>query len=126
MCIRDRPIRWLAPFHHPVFIPFSDIKGWQQRWYWDSKSVELAFDKSPHLRVIMPRSQISWVSEQGAERIGISSERPSTGNWPYATQLMGIFSLIMVITLCIIIFAKADGDWAEMWNLLGQRHRDGF
>ncbi len=120
-----KPTRWLAPFHHPVFIPFTDIKGWQQRWYWDSKSVELAFDRAPHLRVIMPRSQISWVSEQGAESISISPEKPSTGNWPYATQLIGIFSLIMVITICVLVYIKADGDWAEIWSLLGRRHSDG-
>ncbi|WP_371396180.1 hypothetical protein [Fretibacter rubidus] len=114
-----KPIWWLAPFHNPVFIPFSDIKGWQQRWYWDSKSVELAFDQAPHLRIIMPKSQISWVSEQGAENIDVFPGKPNTGNWPYATQFMSILMLVIMVSFFVALYIKADGDWAEMLSLLG-------
>lgn len=113
-----KPIRWLAPFHNPVYIPFSDIKGWQQRWYWDSKSVELAFENAPHLRIIMPRSQISWISEHGDEAIDISPEKPSTGNYPYATQFMSILMLVIMVSFFVALYFKADGDWAEMLSLL--------
>ena len=30
-------------FCESLFIPYSAIKGWQQQWYLDSKSVELEF-----------------------------------------------------------------------------------
>lgn len=116
-----KPMPWLAPFHAPVFIPFSDIKGWQQKWYWDSKSVELELAQAPHLRIIMPKSQISWIANQGADEIEISPERPKTGNYPYATQSIAIFSLFILITVLVVLFIKADGDWTEMWFLLGPK-----
>jgi len=114
-----KPIRWLAPFHRPIFVPFTDIEGWQQRWYWDAKSVELSFTKAPSLRTIMPASQISWISAQGSPDIKVSREYPSTGNWPYATQLTAICMLVMTVSLCVALYIKADGDWAEMLSLLG-------
>ena len=114
-----KPIPWLAPFHDPVFIPFSDIKGWQQKWYWDSKSVELELVQAPHLRIIMPQSQISWIANQGANKIEVSQEKPKTDNYPYATQFISIFMLLTMISLLVALYVKADGDWAEMWFLLG-------
>lgn len=118
-----KPIRWLAPFHRPIFVPFTDIEGWQQRWYWDAKSVELSFVKAPSLRTIMPSSQIAWVSAQGAAGIDISPDKPDTGNWPYATQLIAIVALLQVITLCVFLYVKADGDWAQIWSMLGPNNR---
>lgn len=114
-----KPIRSLSPFHRPIFVPFADIEGWQQRWYWDAKSVELSFIKVPSLRTIMPASQIAWVSAQGGPDIDISPEKPDTGNWPYATQLIAIFALFQLITVCVVLYVKADGDWTQMWSMLG-------
>jgi len=97
-----KPIPWLAPFHSPVFIPFGDIKGWQQKWYWDGPSVELVFSKTPALQIIMPAKQIDWISSQQPGEIPLSAEVSPRTNWPWATQAMAFVSLFMVVTVIAI------------------------
>lgn len=121
--IRFMPL--LVPFHDPIFVPYEDIEGWQQHWYVDAKSVELSFKKVPDLRIIMPSSQIDLIAAQGFANIDISLDEPSTGNWPYARFFSAIFLLTMMILLLVAAYIKADGDWSEMWSLLGPGKRGG-
>lgn len=120
-----RFIRLLAPFHDPIFVPYQDIKGWQQIWYINAKSVELSFAKLPELRIIMPASQIAWIAKQGFANIDIAPEKPPTGNWPYATYISAMVLAAMAMTVLVISYIKADGDWAEMWHLLSRRGYNG-
>lgn len=104
--IRFMPI--LGAFHDPIFVPYKDIEGWQQKWYINAKSVELSFDKKSNLRIIMPKSQIDWIAAQGFANIDISPEAPPTGNWPYATYFSAILSLVLVLGVLLGAFLKAD------------------
>ena len=120
--IRFMPI--LGAFHDPIFVPYEDIKGWHQTWYINAKSVELSFAKIPELRIILPASQVAWIAAQGYGNIPVSPEKPPTNNWPYATYFSALILFAMSIALCIGIYIKADGDWAEIWSLLGPTHRN--
>jgi len=101
-----KPIRCLAPFHAPVFIPFSDIKGWKQSWYWDGASTELMFARAPELQMIMPETQVKWISSIGSAGVTLSEDYVPRANWPHATQAMAVMSLCMVITLIAILLLK--------------------
>lgn len=39
--IAFRPNRILRPFQPPIFIPYTDIQGWDQNWYLDARFTEL-------------------------------------------------------------------------------------
>lgn len=119
--IRFMPI--FAAFHRPIFVPYKDIEGWQQNWYINAKSVELSFKQEPDLRIIMPARQVSWIAEQGFANINISSEKPPTGNWPYGAFFGAMALLCIALAMCVALYVKADGDWAEMWTLLGPGER---
>ncbi len=51
-------------FHKPLFIPFSEIKGWKQFWYLNAKSYELELESAPDVKpaiagiVSTPRKRI--------------------------------------------------------------------
>ena len=97
-----RPSRIFLPFQKPIFVPYEDIRGWQQNWYIDGKSIELAFRKTPEMRLIMPKDQVEWILEKSQVNLPISKDRPETGNWPYLTF---IYSAVMgAATLGLIIF----------------------
>lgn len=119
--IRFMPI--LGIFHDPIFVPFKDIEGWQQKWYINAKSIELCFKKRPDLRIIMPASQVAWIAEQGFANISINPERPPTGNWPYVSFISAMILLALAIAVCITVYVKADGNWVEIWSLLGPGER---
>jgi len=121
--IRFMPI--LGAFHDPIFVPYADIKGWRQKWYIDAKSVELCFKKTPDLRIIMPKSQIDWIAEQGFANIAVSDKPPPTGNWPYATFFAAIILLALMIGTLAAAYLTADGDWGKMLSLLGPGNRGG-
>ena len=96
-----RPSRILLPFQKPIFIPYEDVQGWQQFWYIDGKSIELAFRKTPEMRLIMPKEQVEWIAEHSQVNLPISNDRPDTGNWPYVTfiysAIMGLATLGLMI-----------------------------
>lgn len=101
-----KPIRWLCPFHAPVFIPFSDIKGWKQSWYWDGASTELMFSGAPHLQMIMPETQVKWISSIEPAGVILSEEYVPRSNWPHATQAIAVMSLLMVVSLIAMLLLK--------------------
>jgi hypothetical protein len=96
-----RPNRFLVPFHRPIFVPYTDIQGWDQSWYLNAKSAELSFQKAPHMRLIMPRKQADWMLAFGGDAARISDERPPHGTRPWRTQLsallLGAASLFVLI-----------------------------
>lgn len=61
-------------FHKPLFIPYSEIKGWQQFWYLNSKSYELEFLSAPDVKLVMPASQVKWLREKSRGQMAVVSE----------------------------------------------------
>ena len=53
-----------SAFHTPLFIPFNEIKAWDQKWYINSDSVELDFPSAPEVKIILPKDQVDWIYRQ--------------------------------------------------------------
>ena len=101
-----RPNPFLKPFQEPVFIPYAEIRGWDQPWYLDAKSTELSFSKAPQMRMIMPREQVEWMlslDADGAARI--SDARPPHGTRPWLTSaaalVLGAAALVVIVVLLV-------------------------
>lgn len=97
--------RFLAPFHPAIFVPYGDIRGWDQGWYLDAKSTELTFSKAPASRLIMPRKQVEWMLQLDPGAARISQDRPPHGTRPWATfvlaLVMGAMGLILIVALAV-------------------------
>ncbi|MDB2438522.1 hypothetical protein N9W89_07375 [Hellea sp.] len=103
-----RPLPWLVPFQKPIFIPISDIQGWQQKWYLNAKSVELAFRKIPEMRLIMPAKDVEWIMSKTQGRVSVSEDFPAHGNWPWFTYAYALFGLFMVGTVIFMMATNPD------------------
>ncbi len=100
--LRLSPI--FAPFHAPIFIPYTDIQGWKQIWYVNADSVELAFSKLPDMRLIMPADQVDWIKAGTTHApIEISDTRPAHGHWPSVSYAAAIASGVMAIGLIVFL-----------------------
>lgn len=86
-----KPLWFLAPFHEPLFIPYEDIKGWDQHWYLDDKSVELEFIRAPEVKLLMAASELKWIREFAGNRVDIKEIRSPYNAKPslfYALNLL--------------------------------------
>lgn len=92
----------LAPFHAPVFVPHSDIKGWKQNWYINSDSVELAFARTPDMQLIMPASQMNWISAATNGQVSVSSDPVPNKNWPTYTFLLAVGMGVMAVLVMVM------------------------
>ena len=102
-----RPSRIFAPFHPPIFIPYTDIEGWSQQWYINAKSAELSFRKAPHMRMIMPRDQVEWMFSLTGLAAPLSAARPPHGKWPSLTFVAALSGGIMAVA--VFTFGLAAG-----------------
>ncbi len=102
--MRMNPV--LAPFHRPVFIPFSDISFWSQKWFIDAKSVELSFAKVPQMRIIMPAEQMDWVAQVSGDAVSMSPDRPPHGQWPYASFAIAVIFGVWAVGLIILLLFR--------------------
>jgi hypothetical protein len=94
-----RPSRIFAPFHAPIFIPYTDIEGWSQQWYINAKSAELSFRKAPGMRMIMPRDQVEWMFSLTGLPAPVSAARPPHGKWPSLTFIAALSGGIMAVAV---------------------------
>lgn len=101
-----RPNRFLVPFHPPIFIPFEDIRGWDQRWYLDARSTELSFRKTPHMRVIMPQKQVEWMIAGACKPVPVSSARPPHGTRPWLTHYLALGSGGLAVMMIAALIAR--------------------
>lgn len=105
IALRPNPI--LVPFQSPVFIPYTDIEGWDQSWYLDAKSTELSFRKAPQMRMIMPRKQVEWMLSLAGDAAQISEARPPHGAGPVLSGAMAVAAGVMAIA--VFVFALVTG-----------------
>lgn len=100
-----RPSRIFAPFHPPIFIPYTDIEGWSQQWYINAKSAELSLRKAPGMRMIMPREQVEWMFSLTGLPTPVSAARPPHGKWPsltFVAALSGGVVAVVVFTFGLV------------------------
>lgn len=95
-------------FHAPLFIPFNQIKAWNQDWYINAESVELEFPNAPEVKIIMPKDQIDWIHEQSRGGIDIpmnaSPNQTDIGLWKALAACY-----IGMTVLAVLFFG---GQWA--------------
>ncbi|MCP5081637.1 MAG: hypothetical protein GY948_08070 [Alphaproteobacteria bacterium] len=101
-------LRILPPFsffHKPLFIPYSEIKGWTQLWYLNSKSYELEFQSAPNVKLVMPASQIKWLQEKSQGQMEVinkhSRHKQRPNIWYAIIILQGLmgFGLLLYLVL---------------------------
>ena len=61
-------------FHKPLFIPYSEIRGWNQFWYVNARSLELEFISAPDVKLVMPASQVKWIQNKSRGQIELTGE----------------------------------------------------
>lgn len=95
-------------FHKPLFIPFSEIKGWKQIWYLNAKSVELEFQSAPEVKLVMPASQVKWLQEKSGGQLALAQEHSPHKQRPNIWYAILIVQAIMAIGLAYYLVL---GDW---------------
>lgn len=92
-----RVMRIFSAFHEPLFVPYSDIKGWRTTWYLNAKSSELEFRRSPDVKVILPTEDAEWIKGYARGTMMLRDIRPAHGNvgrgWHAFTVLHLIYCL---------------------------------
>lgn len=83
-----RPLAW---FQKPIFIPYSDIEGWNQTWYPSTRSVELRLHPLPDVKLVMPLKQVEWIREFSGNRLHYKNEKSPYGERP---RIIGFFAWI--------------------------------
>ncbi len=76
-------LRLLAPFslfHTPLFIPYSDIRGWGTTWYLNARSTELEFRQAPKVKLVMSADQAEWIKSHAGHKMTLRETSPPTGN----------------------------------------------
>lgn len=106
-------LRILPPFsifHAPIFIPFTDIIGWNQQWYLNSKSVEIEFLRAPNVKFVMPLSQIEWLYEGSKGQFELTDKCS-----PYQQRPVIWYTIIIAMGILTAILAAAVlySQWAR-------------
>lgn len=99
-------LRMLKPFslfHTPMFIPYSDIRGWKTTWYLNAKSTELELLNAPDVKIIMPTEQVSWIRELVSEKMSLSDASPPEGNAGRGAHLFAKIHAIIGIAMAASI-----------------------
>ncbi len=92
-------------FHKPLFIPFSEIKGWKQFWYLNSKSYELELQSAPDVKLVMPASQVKWLQKTSQGKMEVINEhsphkqRPNI--WYAILLLQGLMAFGLLLYLIL-------------------------
>lgn len=95
-------------FHTPLFVPFDQIKAWNQDWYINADSVELEFPNAPEVKIIMPKDQIDWIHEQS--RGGLAMPMDASPNQTDIGLWKALAGFYIGMTILAILFY--GGRWA--------------
>lgn len=94
----------ISYFCRPLFIPYRDIRGWNQTWYLNAKTVELELARAPEVKIAMPHDQLEWI--RSTEGKGISmTNKPSPHHakpkiWHAYTI---VSSTVMIVTVLFLL-----------------------
>lgn len=81
----------------PLFIPYGDIKGWNQSWYLNAESVELELKNATEVKLVMPRSEIDWIKSFGGKTVNIDDVQSPNKDKPVIWHTFLVFWPIFVI-----------------------------
>lgn len=94
-------------FCEPLYIPFKEIKGWQQSWYLDSKSVELEFARVPEIKMVMPADQVEWMRKRAGQQLTIRAEPTPHKDKPVFWYYFVLIQSAMIIG--VVTWMLVDG-----------------
>jgi hypothetical protein len=87
-------------FHEPLFVPYSDIRGWRTTWYLDAPSSELEFRRAPEVKMVLPTDDAEWIRSHAGHEMFLRDVNPPQGNagrgWHAFTVAYLFASLAMV------------------------------
>lgn len=93
-------LRLIPPFslfQKPLFIPYREVKGWDQFWYMNVKTIELEFASAPDIKLVMPAAQVKWLQESSQGQLYLTGQttphrqRPTV--WYAVIVLQGLMAL---------------------------------
>lgn len=68
-----------ALFHVPLFIPYSDINGWQTTWYLDASSTELELRRSAGVKLVVSTELAEWIQSFAGYKMLLRDTAPPRG-----------------------------------------------
>lgn len=87
-------------FHEPLFVPYSDIRGWRTTWYLNAASSELEFRHAPDIKMVLPTEDAEWIRSHAGHRMMLRDVSPPQGaagrRWHAVTVAYAFASLAMV------------------------------
>ena len=96
----------ISYFCRPLFIPFRDIRGWNQTWYINAKTVELELTGAPEVKIAMPRDQVEWIRTVGGKGITLINKPSPHNAKPKIWRAYIIVSSAMMIVTVVYILLK--------------------
>ncbi len=99
-----RLMRPFGFFYPPLFIPFSDIRGWDQFWYLNSKSVELQFSQIPELKMVMPTKQVEWIQKTAGISLDLADQTSPHKDKPTFWHAVTILLAMCTFGFCTLLF----------------------
>lgn len=100
----------LSLFCKPLFIPYSEIKGWKQFWYLNAKSIELEFRSAPDVKLVMPASQVKWLQEKSRGQLDVVNEPSPHKQRPNIWYAIMIIQALMAFGLLLYVLL-GDARW---------------
>lgn len=90
-------------FHEPLFVPYTDIKGWATTWYLDAPSTEIELRRAPEVKLILPEELAEWIKGFSGSKMALSQKSPPQGRagrgWYYFRVAHASFVLVSLIGL---------------------------
>lgn len=87
-------------FHEPLFVPYSDIRGWETTWYLDARSSELEFRLAPEVKMVLPAADAEWIRDHAGKKIVLRDVSPPQGKagraWHAITVVHAFASMVMI------------------------------
>lgn len=106
-------LRMMLPFslfRAPLFIPYTDIKGWQTTWYLDAPSTELSFRRTPEVKVVISQERAEWLAGYSGNKLTLNDVPPPQGKagqgWRAFVLATLLFMLISSVALAAIMLWK--------------------
>ena len=88
-------------FQKPLFIPYSEIRGWKQFWYLDAKSHELEFVSAPDVKLVMPADQVRWLQQQSGGQLELIDAYSPHKQRPNIWYAVLVLQAVMAIGLLV-------------------------
>lgn len=99
-----------ALFHEPLFIPYSDIQGWETTWYLDAPSTELEFRGAPEVKLVVPAEQAEWIQSFAGQAMTLREVTPPNGKagrgWHVFALVHAGMSIVMLAWLAGVYLSR--------------------